>query len=206
MDLEPVQQAGEDAVRPEGGPHGEEGGKQKAQSQQVADLPLAGRGGEPVEDGMDQVQPNEGVEDPQVKVGVPPYRRQQQVRQPGQGEAAALSRQEGRDDGIDHPPEDQQAEGGQDQPGEGGGHLGLALLQGRHAPKHKQGGNSPQGQPLIDGQHLPSARARRCQLLPLPGQQEHDGAQHRKNPEKTGPTHVTISLGHQGFSGTISIQ
>ena len=61
MDPQPPQLDGDDAVRAEGGPQGKEGSEEKAQGQEVTDLPPAGRGGESVNHRVDQVQTDKGV-------------------------------------------------------------------------------------------------------------------------------------------------
>ena len=71
VDLEPLQQDGKHLVWVEGSPQGQHTGKEKGQAQDVQDLPPAGRSGEPLEQGVDQIEPDEGVQDPQVEVGIP---------------------------------------------------------------------------------------------------------------------------------------
>ena len=61
VDLEPLQQDGEHPVGVEGGPQGQHAGKEEGQAQDVQNLPPAGRRGEPLEQGVDQIQADEGI-------------------------------------------------------------------------------------------------------------------------------------------------
>ena len=200
----PLQLGGGNAVREEGRPQGEQVGKQEAQPQEIARLPPAGGGGEPVEHRVDQVQADQGVEYPQVEVGVPLRGGRQGGPHPRRGQGPP--RQQIGHRRVHRPPEHQQTEGGQGQPQQAGGDPGLAPLQGEHPPQHEQGGDGPAGQALIDLQHLPVPGGHPRQLLSPLGQKEDDGAQHGEQPEEPRPPQIPISPGHHFFSGTISIQ
>ena len=97
---------------------------------------------------VDQIQPDKGVEHPQVKVGVSLGGGHQGGPHPAPGQEAAP--QQMGHHGVYRPPEHQQAEGGQRQPQQAGRYLGAALLQSEHPPQHEQGGDGPAGESLVD--------------------------------------------------------
>ena len=110
VDLEALQQDGERLIGVEGGPHGQRTGKEESQAQDVQNLPPAGRRGEPLNQGVDQVQADEGIQNPQMEIGVPLGRRHQGGPDAPQGEGPAP--QQLGHHGVQAPPEHQHAEGG----------------------------------------------------------------------------------------------
>ena len=82
--------------------------------------------------------------------------------------------------GVRRTPEEQQAEGRQDQPRQRPGEGWLSLLQGSHPPGHEQGRHRPAGESLVDEhEHLPAETAS-CRL-----RQEQDGGKDGEGQEKS---------------------
>ena len=71
MDLEPLQQGTHHPLRVEGRPGRQQAGKEEAQEEKIQHLPPAGRGGEPAQHRVYQIQAEQRVEDPQVEIDIP---------------------------------------------------------------------------------------------------------------------------------------
>ena len=97
--------------------------------------------------------------------------------------------------GVRRTPEEQQAEGRQDQPRQRPGEGWLSLLQGSHPPGHEQGRHRPAGESLVDDEHLPRPGGDRLPLA-LSGQEQQDGGKDGEGQEKAGPAGVSLSPGH----------
>ena len=204
VDLKAVQQDHKGVVGVEGGPQGQQAGHEEREPQQVQHLVPAGGGGEPGQQRLDEIQAHQGVQRPEVKIGVPPGGGQQGGADPAPAQRPA-AQQMGRHC-IGRPPEHQHTEGRQDPPQQSAGQPApAAALQSGHPPQEEQDGDGPAGQPFIDGKDLPRPTGGRDQLLGALGQEQHQGRKNGKDPEKSGPA-AAVSAGHQSFTGTISIQ